>query len=137
MIETLRHLIFHDFWLKLFSFVLAVLIWFTVHFASQKDISPLGPAAQERRFPNLPVMVMFAAEDVRTYKVKPSEVDVIIQGDPKILKDLQSRDIRVVVDLTGIEAAHLRKRVEVSPPPGITHTRVTPQEVEVIIQPRS
>src|SRR5437763_14437129 len=137
MIEVLRHLIFHDFWLKLFSLVLAVLIWFTVHFASQKDVSPLTFTAQESRFSKLPVMVMFAAEEKRTFTVTPAEVDVFVQGDPKILKGLQSRDIRVMVDLTGIEAAHLRKRVEVSSPPGITHTRVSPQEVEIIIQPRS
>jgi len=137
MIEFLRHLFFHDFWLKLFSLVLAVLIWFTVHFASQKEVSPLTLTAEERKFSNLPVMVMFAAEDVRTFIVKPNQVDVFVQGDPKILKNLQSRDIRVMVDLTGIEAAHLRKRVEVSPPAGVTHARVSPQEVEVIIQPKS
>jgi len=82
-------------------------------------------------------MVMFAAEDVRTFKVKPSEVDVTVQGDAKILNSLQGRDIRVMVDLTGIEAAHLRKRVEVTPPPGVGHAFAKPQEVEVIIQPKS
>jgi YbbR domain-containing protein len=136
VIQFLRDFIFHDFWLKLFSLVLAVLIWLAVHFASQKEVSPLSFPGEERKFSNLPVMVMFAAEDVRTFKVKPSEVEVTVQGDPKILKNLQGRDIRVIVDLTGIEAAHLRKRVEISPPAGVTHTRVMPQEVEVIIQPK-
>jgi len=40
------------------------------------------------------------------------------------------------VDLTGIEAAHLRKRVEITPPPGVTHAHADPTEVEVIITPR-
>ena len=137
MIIWLRHLIFHDFWLKLFSLVLAILIWFIIHLALQKEVSPLSLPASERRFPNLPVMVMFAAEDVRTFKVKPSEVEVIVQGEAKILKNLQGRDIRVMVDLTGIEAAHLRKRVEVTPPPGVARVIAAPQEVEVIIQPKS
>ena len=137
MIDFLRHPIFHDFWLKLLSLVLATLIWFIIHFAIQKQVSPLTLTANERKFPSLPVMVMFAAEDVRSYKVKPSEVEVVVQGETKILKNLQSRDIRVMVDLTGIEAAHMRKRVEVTPPPGVSHTRVTPQEVEVIITPKS
>src|SRR5262245_40345760 len=137
MISWLRHLIFRDFLLKLLSLVLATLIWLIINFAIQKQVSPLALTAGERRFPNLPVMVMFAAEDVRTFKVKPSEVEVTVQGDAKILKNLQSRDIRVMVDLTGIEAAHLRKRVEVTPPPGVAHDFATPQEVEVIIQPKS
>ena len=137
MIAWLRHLIFHDFWLKLFSLVLATLIWFLIHLAIQKQVSPLTLTVNERKFPKLPVMVMFAAEDVRTFKVKPSEVDVTVQGDPKILNNLQGRDVRVMVDLTGIEAAHLRKRVEVTPPPGVARAFATPQEVEVIIQPKS
>ena len=36
MIAFLRNLFFEDFWLKLFSLALAVLIWLTVTFASQK-----------------------------------------------------------------------------------------------------
>jgi YbbR domain-containing protein len=137
MIAGLRHLIFHDFWLKLLSLVLATLIWFLIHLAIQKQVSPLTLTANERKFAKLPVMVMFAAEDVRTFKVKPSEVEVTVQGDDKILKNLQARDIRVMVDLTGIEAAHLRKRVELTSPPGVAHAFATPQEVEVIIQPKS
>ena len=34
----LHDLIFKDFWLKLFSLVLALLIWLTVSFAIQKEI---------------------------------------------------------------------------------------------------
>ena len=137
MIAFFRNLFLHDFWLKLFSLGLAVLIWFTVHFASQREVSPVTFSANERKFVNLPVMVVFAAEDVRTFKVNPSQVDVTVQGDVKLLKNLQGKDFRVMVDLTGIEAAHLRKRVEVTPPPGVVHAHASPPEVEVIITPKT
>ena len=136
MIAFLRHTIFHDFWLKLFSLALAVMIWFTVHFASEKNVSPLTFTANEQDFGNIPVMVVFAAEDVRSFKVNPSVVKVTAQGDAKVLRNLQSKDFRVMVDLTGIEAAHLRKKVEVSPPVGVVHARATPAEVEVVITPK-
>jgi YbbR domain-containing protein len=136
MIAFFRHLIFYDLWLKLFSLALAVLIWFFVYFAIQKGHPLLISETKERRFGNLPVMVMFAAEDVRSFRVIPSAVEVVVQGDPAILKNLQSKDIRVMVDLTGIEAAHLRKRVEITQPPGVTHAHATPGEVEVIITPK-
>jgi YbbR domain-containing protein len=136
MTNWLRYLLVEDFWLKLFSLVLACLVWFTINFAIQKQVSPLTLSAQERRFSKLPVMVMFAAEDVRSYKVNPSEVEVTVQGDAKTLKNLQGKDIRVIVDLTGIEAAHLRKKVEVNPPLGVIHAHATPAEVEVIITPK-
>ena len=40
----MRDLIFKDFWLKLFSLALAVLIWLTVSFAIQREsANPLKP----------------------------------------------------------------------------------------------
>jgi hypothetical protein len=41
MMLFLRQLVLQDFWLKLFSLALAVLIWFTVFFALTKKVSPL------------------------------------------------------------------------------------------------
>ncbi len=137
MIAFFQALILRDFWLKLFSFVLAVLIWIIITIAIQNEVSPvtslsLAPLDQ-RTFGSLPVMVMSSAEDVRNLRVNPKEVEVTVQGDPKTIKKLQAKDIRVLVDLTGIQTAHdLRKRIEVSTPAGITHVRVEPEEVQVI-----
>lgn len=141
MIRFFRDLIFKDCWLKLFSLALAVLIWFTVHyFASQHGPAPTAPLiiTEQRLFANLPVVVLSSAEDVRGMNVNPKEVDVTVKGDATTLNNLQNKDIHVLVDLTGIEAAHdLRKRIEVSVPAGVTVVRVDPQEVQVIYPPRS
>jgi hypothetical protein len=142
MIAFLRHLFFHDFWLKLFSFALAVLLWLVVNFAIQKKVSPPTPLnlirAEQRIFPRLPVVIMSSAEDVRSFKIDPKEVDVTVQGDPGILNTVIPKDIHALVDLTGIEAAHdLRARIEVSTPAGITYVRVQPEEVQVIFPPRN
>lgn len=131
MIAWLRGLIFGDFWLKLFSLVLAVLIWLTVTFASQKDAQ-----TEDRVLSHLPVAVVSAAEDVRHFRVSPSEVQVRVRGDAKILQNVQSKDIRAIVDLTGVTTAReLRKRVEVSAPAGVACLRVVPEEVQVIFPP--
>ena len=141
MITFLRDLIFSDFWLKLFSFGLAVLIWFTINMAVQKEVSPAAPLTlaptEQRVIPNLPVIIMSSAEDVRSFRVNPKEVEVTVQGDLKILNQLQNKDIRVLVDLSGIGAAHdLRKRIEVSTPAGVTHVRVVPEDVQVFYPPK-
>ena len=134
----LRNLVTEDVWLKLFSFVLAVLTWFTVNsMANQKEtlgIGALSLAPREQRvLAHLPVLVLSSAEDVRSFRVNPKEVEVTVQGDPKIIKDLQSRDVRVSVDITGIQAAQdLRKRIEIATPAGVSYVRVEPQEVQVI-----
>jgi YbbR domain-containing protein len=132
----LRNLIFEDFWLKLFSLVLAVLTWLTVSFTIRKETSPISALSftvPERTLFNVPVVVMSSAEDVRSFRVVPNEVAVTVQGDAKILQSLQRKDIRALVDLTGLTAAgEVFKRIEISTPPGVTHVHVVPAEVRVL-----
>ncbi len=139
--NPLRKIIAQDFGLKLFSFALAVLIWFIVAFAIRKEVSPvpsLPVIPSERTFSNLPVVILSSAEDVRNLRVNPKEVEVTVRGDAKTLNALTSKEIRVLVDLTGIGAAHdLRKRLEVPTPPGVTLVHVDPEEVQVVYPPRS
>ena len=132
----LRNLLLEDAWLKLFSLALAVLTWVTVWFAIQKGVSPVATAMSNLKdvtFFNLPVVVLSAAGDVHAFKVDPKEVQVTVQGETRVLGNLKSRDIRVMVDLTGVEpVGDVRKRIEISTPPGVTHVRVVPQDVLVI-----
>ena len=132
MITFLRKLVLEDFGLKLFSLLLAVLLWLTVTFASRKD-----PGIDQRVLAKmLPVTILASTEDVHNFRVSPSEVAVTVQGNPKTLQNLQTNDIRAIVDLTGVGAAReLRKRIEVSVPAGLTHLRVMPEEVQVIFPP--
>lgn len=142
MTTLLEQLIFKDLWLKLFSLALATLIWVTVNIAIQNQVAPVTSLplakAERRTFSDLPVIIMSSAEDTRSAHVNPKEVEVTVEGDAKVVKSLYSRDIRVVVDLTGIEAAHdMRKRIEVSAPAGVTHITVDPQEVQIIYPPKN
>jgi YbbR domain-containing protein len=135
--KVLRHLVLNDVWLKLFSVALAALVYFTINLASRNELSPVVSlplaAARQVSFANLPVLVMSPAEDVRSVRISPKEVEVTVEGDSKILSKLKAQDIRVLVDLTRIQAAHdLRERLEVSAPPGVTLVRVDPEEVQVI-----
>ncbi|MGA2865077.1 MAG: CdaR family protein [Verrucomicrobiota bacterium] len=139
MITFLRNLIVKDLGLKVFSLVLAILIYCTISFAIRNEVPSLpslGMASDVRRFHNLPVLVVSSAADVRRFKVTPETVAVTVQGDPQVLAGLESSEIRALVDLTGIApASHLRKRIEVSTPAGVTHLRVLPTEVQVIFPP--
>jgi YbbR domain-containing protein len=134
MIAFLRQLIVHDFWLKLFSLVLAFLIWFTVSLALQKEGAPVPTALgtkKQRVFFNLPVFINSSAEELRQAHVDPKDVAVTVEGEPGVVESLTSADVRVSVDLTGIQDAQTRRRVQVSTPAGISHIRVVPEEVEV------
>lgn len=140
MIAFIRKLFFQDFWLKLFSLTLAVLIWVAVSFAIERSggegsrVSTLALSLKQRTFQGLPVVLLSSAVDVHEFKVQPKTVEVTVQGDAKTLDRLQPNDIRALVDLTGIEAARdLRKRIDVSTPAGVSHVRVVPSEVQVSI----
>jgi YbbR domain-containing protein len=131
MMNFLRHLFLDDFLLKFFSLILAVVVWLIVTFASQKEVA-LTPSV----FSNLPIRIVSSTGDVRGFKVSPDEVEVTVRGKAKTLQDLQSKDIQVLVDLTGVTTARdLHERVEVSVPAGVGLIRVVPEDVLVIFPP--
>jgi YbbR domain-containing protein len=87
-------------------------------------------------FGNLPVLVVSAASDVRDFRVGPGTVAVKVVGSREVMADLQANQIRAMVDLTDIQSARdLRRRVDVSMPPGVTLMSVDPPKVGVIVPP--
>jgi YbbR domain-containing protein len=139
MIKLLRHLFIEDFLLKLFSLVLALLFWLTVSFAiRQKEVSPLSlpnATTELHTFSILPVVVLSSAAEARNIKINPSTVEVTVRGKPELLANLESKDIRAIVDVTGIKAPGATKRIEISVPAGVTYVRVLPAEVQVTVPP--
>jgi|SRR4051812_35234531 hypothetical protein len=126
MIRFVRHIFFDDFWLKLFSLALALLIWLVVSFASEKE------GIKERVFAAVPVQIVSTASDVRSFQPVPERVEVTVKGEGKVIDNLQQKDVRARVDLTGMEAArNQRQPVEVAVPDGVTFVRAAPREVQV------
>jgi hypothetical protein len=130
MIPFLHKLVLQDFWLKLFSLALAILMWFTVKTA-------LAPPGQ--LILSLPVMTVVDAgsgADLSQFSIYPKKVNVTLQGDPRALNLLKMQDIRARIDLTGLRTSHdVRCPVEVSTPAGISYLRVEPEQIEVTARP--
>lgn len=134
MIVFARNLVVKDFWLKTFSLALAILIWLTVKFSisgetpSSPWLALLGRAPDETVM-TVPVHVPSATQN---FSAVPTEVQVTLRGDPKILKTLRPQNVRAEVDLTGIESANgLLRPVEIILPKGIYYSHLEPDEVEV------
>jgi YbbR domain-containing protein len=138
MIEFFRNVFLRDFWLKLFSLALAILIWVTVSLGRSGTVGIFfsNRNLNQQTYVNVPVSVVCPAADLRDFKVNPTEVDITVQGEAGLLRDLRPKDIQAAVDLRGIESGGLRKRVDVSVPPGVTFVRVVPDEVEVTAPPK-
>lgn len=136
----MRALLSRDLGWKLLSLVLATVVWFTVRTLSRDALSPAKALENwaTRTFEDVPVLVVSAAADVREFRVHPPVAQITVSARPEVLRALEPRDIHVMVDLTGIEAARdLRKRLDVSVPAGVTVVRVVPTEVRVLVPPGS
>jgi YbbR domain-containing protein len=132
--EFLRQLFLRDLLLKLLSLALAMLIWVTVYISIRRDVSEVpGSNTYSRTFYDCPVLVVSSDSNVSTYRVKPNEVDITVQGDPEALRNLQARQIHAFIDLTDIEdTSEATRRIDVTTPPGFTHVSVVPADVEII-----
>ena len=116
-----REYIRKDIKLKLLSLVLACMLWFAVSYVGESKIS-------------IPVKVPIESLD-RDYmlgKLETDEVFVTVSGPVSILKQVRSRDIRLVLDLSKIaEGRHVvtLEKKDVEAPKGIHVDSIRPDYV--------
>ncbi|HEY5234091.1 MAG TPA: CdaR family protein [Verrucomicrobiae bacterium] len=120
---------------KIFSVVLALVIWLTVH-----NVYPEPGAAttqaRENTYGNLPVLVVSGSADVHNFRVEPATVSVTVRGPPGVMSTLQADEVRATVDLSGVAPGKdLQRKVEVSTPLRVTLVSVDPPKVGVLIPP--
>jgi hypothetical protein len=127
-----------DFWWKMFSVVLAVIIWLTVHkIYEEHGTAGAAVLGSPVTYEELPVLVVSTASDVHDFRVIPAVVSVKVNGLPDVMAVLQANQIRATVDLTDIgSATDLKRRVDVSVPNGVTLVSVDPPKVSVVVPPK-
>jgi hypothetical protein len=132
---SFRALIQHNFWLKLFSLLLATLIWFAIHFwIDSGNPQPQSPIINPltREFFRLPVRVLTQPGDARVFKVEPDQVIVTITGEAAVIRDLSAKSIFVYVDLSNIRSVReTNQQVKLDIPKGVTLMDVVPRAVNV------
>jgi YbbR domain-containing protein len=133
-----RDYILDRFWLKLFSFILATLIWFTVQSNVQTDFRfATNPfRTKETREISRPVRLVTLPTNRRHFKIEPVEVRITIRGNPAILDRLNPGDIEAQVKLTDATDSAASYTVEAeSVPPGIHIIEIVP--TMVMVEPRA
>ena len=94
-------------------------------------------SATTQTLQNLPVSVLNVPEGY-TATVVPESVDVTVQGSVTSLANMTTDDIRIVVDVDGLdEGEHMLRPVVALPNNGVMSTGTNPSSVTVILEPTS
>jgi hypothetical protein len=100
---SLRHLIFHNFWLKFFSIALGTVIWMAVRYSIDHDFTLIEPGEGQnltKESIRVPISVVSLPGDTRTFKLTPDAALLTVVGEAAVLHGPERRDIRIFVDLT-------------------------------------
>ena len=127
-----RDYILHNFWWKVTSLLLAIIVWMVVHGTSgQTDVVPRA----QRRFANHSLSLMREATDKRPIHITPSEVEVVVSAPIMESTRLTHSDIQTFVDMADVDERTdtVRIRVFVPASRGVRLESITPAEVTVEI----
>jgi YbbR domain-containing protein len=132
----MRDLLLNNFWWKVTAFLLAVLVWvgFQPRDKRWKPFPDTFGRYYTRYLVSHPVSISKPATDTREFKVTPSEVDITLSGEEKVLRQLKSSQVRATVDVSELKGKS--NLVEILPPVfpkegGIRVERITPDHVQV------
>lgn len=123
---------------KLFSLILAVGLWITIHNLRETPEAAVTPFATVTTvtFSNLPVFAVSTSADVHSAKMVPSAITVKVSGPSDLMAVLQSNRLHATVNLTGIDSVRgLPLNVDVSAPPGVALNTIDPPKVSVTVSP--
>jgi len=100
---SLRHLIFHNFWLKMLSIASGTIIWMAIHFSIDHELTLSEPVAGQRfvkKIITVPISVLQNDGDTNVFKLTPTNVVLTIMGEAKTLRGPEGKEIKMYVDLT-------------------------------------
>jgi hypothetical protein len=132
--SSIRNWLVDDIGWKVFSLILAIVVWATAHRILLETGQPAGAnSGGPVIYGNLPVNIVSSAADVRDFRLLQSYVSVTVTGSAEAVGKLQANQIHATVDVSDLSTPHPEKQhVDVSVPLGITVVSVKPDSIGVI-----
>lgn len=117
----LRALILDHFWLKLFSLVLATLIWLSV----RANVASSGTEVA-RTFVNRPILILSDTAEHTALVVNPSNATVSVRGPAALIQELTVQDIHVFIRMNDPRQPGGELPIHAHVPFGATVALITP-----------
>jgi hypothetical protein len=132
---SLRHLILHNFWLKMFSIAAGTIIWITIHFSIEHVLTFSETAGGGRLIPEtveVPISILQDEGDARVFRIFPSNALVTVMGEARILRGPAGHEIKLYVDLTDYHSdGATQEDLHPDVPPNIHVVEFKPHTVSV------
>ena len=127
MREFLRRYVLHDLGLKLLALAIAISLWWM-----------LGRDPTVESIITAPIEFRHAPANLLMTSSSPFEVEVMLAGPERMVRDMKPSDISAVLDLNGVKPGEHTfdlgaKQVQV--PRGVTVTRVVPSQIHIDFNP--
>jgi YbbR domain-containing protein len=127
MRQFLRRYVLNDLGLKLLALGIAIGLWWI-----------LGRDPTVESIVNAPIEFRHAPPNLLMTSGSPLEVQVVISGPERTVRDMKPSDISAVLDLAGVKPGE--RTFDLSPrqihvPRGVTVTRVVPSQIHVDFDP--
>lgn len=118
-------------WQKIFSLLLASLIWFAVHSGLTLGLHNAPIGRDVRTFESRPITVLSSATDLGRYEVRPNGVTVLLRGEAARLAAIRPQDLEVYVNLIDSALLPMTRPIHIYPPSGTEVVAVIPAEVRI------
>jgi hypothetical protein len=128
----LRALFLHNFWLKLFSLVMAGMVWLAIQGSLRSTAGGVDGAVRHlpsRKFPGQRVMVLTPLGAHPTFAIEPATVSITVRGSLTLLDELRTNDVQAFVRPGPEAPAYGVFPVSVHVPAGVVIERVSPATV--------
>ena len=127
----LRDFILHNFWLKLFSLLLATLIWLTLKSGQHDEDRRILEAERLGVARQLTRPVVIKGGPVGSFRTSPAEVNLTVNVDATLLERLKELPIEAFVEAADANDMQGLLPVQIKAPTGITPIRVFPAFVRL------
>ena len=125
----------NNIWLKVFSFALAMLIWFTVRSPTPKEIGlptwSLWKDVADRSFTNMPVVLLILPDQGQRFTIYPATADIIVKGSPDTINRLSRSDLKVYAQIVDFNFPLGAFPLKIVLPQGVTLLSINPSSVIV------